>query len=48
MSRSRVREAVSSCLSAVLDAGGEEERRAAEEEMKALEVTEGQHQCLAS
>ena len=41
MSRAGVREAVSSCLLAVLGASGEEERRAAEEEMKVLEVTEG-------
>ena len=41
MSRAGVREAVSSCLLAVLGAGDEEERRAAEEEMKVLEVTEG-------
>ena len=32
---------MSSCLAAVLSAGSGTERRAAEEEMKALEVTEG-------
>ena len=41
MSRLAVTEAVSGCLASVLDAGSEEERRAAEQEMKALEVTEG-------
>ena len=41
MSRSALREAVSGCLEAVLTAVSEAERRAAEQEMKALEVTEG-------
>ena len=41
MSRVAVREAVSECLKAVLSASSEEARRAAEQEMKALEVTEG-------
>lgn len=43
MSRPAVREAVSSCLAAVLGASSEAERRAAEQEMKALEVTEGMY-----
>lgn len=41
MTRLALREAVSSCLAAVLGANAETDRRAAEEEMKALEVTEG-------
>ena len=39
--RGAVREAVSSCLSGLLSAGSEAERRTTEQEMKALEVTEG-------
>ena len=42
MSRGQLREAVSGCLEAVLTAVSETERRAAEQEMKALEVTEGE------
>ena len=41
MSRSALREAVSGCLEAVLTAVSGAERRAAEQEMKALEVTVG-------
>ena len=41
MSRTAVRKAVSGCLEAVLSAGSEADRRAAEQEMKALEVTKG-------
>ena len=43
MSRVALREAVSGCLEAVLTAASERGRRAAEQEMKALEVTEGEH-----
>lgn len=43
MSRVALREAVSGCLEAVLTAASEIGRRAAEQEMKALEVTEGEH-----
>lgn len=42
MSRGEVREAVSGCLVAILGAGCEEERRAAEQEIKVLEVTGGE------
>ena len=41
MSRRGVREAVAGCLEVVLTAGSVEARRDAEQEMKALEVTEG-------
>ena len=47
MSRAAVREALSSCLAAVLTASSEDERRAAEQEMKALEVTEGRYWTTA-